>query len=45
MLEKHTEAYSNNDEPYLFPDLKGNYFAFNFNIPANLKKVEYSTEH
>ena len=23
MLEKYTEAYPNDDEPYLFPDLPG----------------------
>lgn len=32
MLEKHTEAFPNDDEPYLFPDLPGNYFAFNFSV-------------
>ena len=35
MLEKHTEAYPNDDEPYLFPDLPGNYFAFNFSVLEN----------
>jgi len=35
MLEKHTEPYPNDDEPYLFPDLPGNYFAFNFSVLEN----------
>ena len=35
MLEKHTEAFPNDDEPYLFPDLPGNYFAFNFSVLEN----------
>tara|TARA_B100000524_G_scaffold327500_1_gene211666 strand:- start:2489 stop:3733 length:1245 start_codon:yes stop_codon:yes gene_type:complete len=35
MLEKHTEAYPNDNEPYLFPDLAGHYFAFNFSVLEN----------
>ena len=35
MLEKHTEAFPNDNEPYLFPDLPGNYIAFNFSVLEN----------
>ncbi len=35
MLEKYTEAYPNDNEPYLFPDLAGHYFAFNFSVLEN----------
>jgi len=35
MLEKHTEPYPNDNEPYLFPDLAGHYFAFNFSVLEN----------
>tara|TARA_Y100000766_G_scaffold277624_1_gene283299 strand:- start:1107 stop:2369 length:1263 start_codon:yes stop_codon:yes gene_type:complete len=32
MLQKHTEPYPNENEPYLFPDMPGHYFAFNFSV-------------
>ena len=35
MLQKHTEPYPNEDEPYLFPDMPGHYFAFNFSVLEN----------
>ena len=35
MLQKHTEPYPNEDEPYLFSDMPGHYFAFNFSVLEN----------
>ena len=35
MLQKYTEPYPNEDEPYLFPDMPGHYFAFNFSVLEN----------
>ena len=36
MLEKHTEPFPNENEPYLFPDMPGHYFAFNFSVLENV---------